>query len=350
MLDRNIQLIHLQLTRNCNLRCSFCGQWGEKGYMKSGSHTELSTDEWLQVIEQAKTYREESGVSPQFILWGGEPLISKSFIPVARKLKEYEFATALITNGILLKEFAGVINNTIDTVYVSLDGPQEIHEKIRGKDGIFTEILAGIAALDKEKVELVNLFTLCEQNYRYAAEFPFFLEKLGFDKVLFQPLIYCSPRQAGEYQTWLESFEQKAETVDAWISTSFGEWIEALPEVINNVKSGKYKIAVELYPYELNENNIKQWFNPTINLKQNDDSCLMPYRHLHINADGKSHFCVDFSDFSLGNIRSNRLQQLFFSETADKFRAEYRKCNTLCGRCPWYYNKSLTIDKGKPHV
>ncbi len=349
MLRPELRLIHLQLTLNCNLRCAFCGQWGKYGYMKKAGLSELSTEDWLKVIDQASDYRAATGIAPEFILWGGEPLVSPAFVPVAERLRQYGFTTALVTNGVLLKDFAAVINRTVDTVYVSLDGPPEIHENIRGRAGIFEQIMAGVELLDKSRLSLVNLFTLCEQNYHIAAEFPFMLGKAGFKKMLIQNLIHTSPRRATAYRQWLAgSFQQEASNLDSWVNDHFGDWINALPEVIRTIQSrsaaGEYPLAVELYPGELNADNLTGWFDPEIELKQNPAPCAMPYRHLHINPDGESHFCVDFNDFSLGNIR-NGLRELFFGEKAARFRAEYGTCNKLCARCPWYYNRSLTIDK-----
>ena len=29
-----LQLVHFQITRSCNLRCWFCGQWGKQGFLR----------------------------------------------------------------------------------------------------------------------------------------------------------------------------------------------------------------------------------------------------------------------------------------------------------------------------
>lgn len=338
-MKEKLSLIHLQLTRLCNLRCSFCGQW-RTGANMSSSNSEMTTSDWLRLIYQIK----ESGGNPQFILWGGEPLISAAFVPVARKLKEYGFTTALVTNGVKLGKFAEVINETINTVYVSLDGPRKIHERIRMKKGIFPQIISGIKKLNKTQIELVCLFTLCEENFRFAPDFPILLEELGFNKVIFQPLIFCSPEQGKQYRNWLAGFNQPAGGIAAWETDHFGDWTNNLPAMLKELRRRKYKIGVELYPYELNADNIIKWFSPEYHFKTVDAPCLMPYRHLHINADGETHFCVDFNDFSLGNVQKSNPVELFMNETAEKFRSEFRTCNPLCGRCPWYYNQTLNID------
>ena len=226
MITLELRLIHLQLTKQCNLRCSFCGQWGEHGYMKGRSESDLSTEEWLSVVDQVEANARETGVMPEFILWGGEPLASPAFPSVSAALREKGFTTALVTNGVLLEKHLPTINLNIDSVYVSLDGPPEVHERVRGTQGIFPRIERGLAGLDPHKVKKVCLFTLCGENWQEAVEFPHLLGSLGFGRVIYQNLIYCTSRQAADYRRWMrESFDQGAPYLESWISDAPEEWV-----------------------------------------------------------------------------------------------------------------------------
>jgi MoaA/NifB/PqqE/SkfB family radical SAM enzyme len=345
-----LRLIHLQLTKNCNLRCSFCGQWGDQGYMKASTAEDVTTEQWLDVVAQAVTYRAETGISPQFILWGGEPLASPSFSAVSSALRDAGFTTALITNGVVIERNLEAINRNIDTVYVSLDGPPEVHERVRGAKGIFPRILRGLAGLDPA-VMRVCLFTLCGENYQEAVAFPFQLGPLGFNRVIYQNLIYCTSGQAADYRRWMhESFGQEAPRLTSWISDTPEPWMSELPRVASelqaNICAGVYPLEVQLKPGELNAENILHWYDSSLHLKKDRSPCLMPFRHLQINHDGIAHFCVDFNDFSLGNIKDQSLLDLFNNDRARRFREEGPTCNSLCARCPWYYNDSLKVDGG----
>jgi MoaA/NifB/PqqE/SkfB family radical SAM enzyme len=354
MIAPELRLIHLQLTKNCNLRCSFCGQWGDHGYMKKSTVEDLTTEQWLDVVEQAVTYRKETGIAPEFILWGGEPLASPSFPTVSAALRDAGFTTALITNGVLIERNLEAINRNIDTVYVSLDGPMEVHERIRGARGIIPRIERGLAGIDRH-IMRVCLFTLCSENYREAVAFPHRLGPLGFDRVIFQNLIYCTSGQATDYRRWLrESFEQEAPRLTSWISDTPEPWMSELPGVVaeleSNIKAGIYPLEVRLFPDEVNAANIPQWYDSSIHLKKDRSPCRMPFRHLQINHDGIAHFCVDFNDFSLGNIKDQSLLGLFNNDRARRFREEGPTCNSLCARCPWYYNDTLKVDGTPTHT
>ena len=330
-----LKLVHLQLTLRCNLNCSFCGQWGENGYMLGKSAKEMPLANWLKVIDEIK----QNENNPEFIIWGGEPLVSENFEPVVKALKQNNFRVSVVSNGVLLSKFADVINEYVDKLFISLDGPAQVHEKIRARKGIFQLIVKGIEKLNSSKVELINLLTICEANINEITNFPTELFKLGFSEIIYQNLIYCSSNQAKEYKKWmLEDFGIKAEKINSWITDNFCDWIQKLPEKVAELK----KLKVTLFPFELNSSNILDWFDIDKPLKDTNETCAMPYRHLHINPDGNAHFCVDFNDFTLGNVMEDGVYDLFTSSKAEKFR-KTTDCgkNPLCKRCPWFYNKSI---------
>ena len=334
-----LKSVHLQLTLRCNLKCKFCGQWGENGFMHKKEPVEMPLENWLEVIKEIK----QQGDSPEFIIWGGEPLVLANFKSVVEALKANDFKVSVVTNGVLLSDNVEVVNECVDTLFVSLDGPKKVHEKIRNNQGIYRKILEGIDKVDKSKVELVDLLTICEENIDVITMYPYELAELGFASTIYQNLIYCDSRQAWSYKRWLRNnWNQKAEKVDSWVIDNFGKWINKLPEQIAEIEKRQYPIKVELFPYELNSKNILDWFDISRDIKDETERCIMPYRHLHITPEGNTHFCVDFNDFSLGNLTAAGIYDLFYSKAAYKFR-EAVNCgqNPLCKRCPWFYNKTL---------
>jgi MoaA/NifB/PqqE/SkfB family radical SAM enzyme len=181
--------------------------------------------------------------------------------------------------------------------------------------------------------------TICEENIDELVDFPTELNKIGFSKTIYQNLIYCSSTQAESYTQWLKKdFNQDTKKLASWVTDKFGEWINKLPAVIAEIENKQYPIEVELFPHELNSKNVLDWFNPEMELKDESIQRMMPYRHLHINPDGNAHFCVDFNDFTLGNVIEEGVYNLFHSKRAEKFRHGF---NPLCKRCPWFYNKSV---------
>jgi len=131
-----VEKIIFNLTYRCNLRCKMCLLWGDSGvYRNSGASLlkqELSLDELKLVIDDVLAYR------PDITLSGGEPLLHGSCLDLVRYCSEKGLRTHLITNGILVTNFAEeIVDSHLHNLNISLDGPPEINDEIRGIKGGF---------------------------------------------------------------------------------------------------------------------------------------------------------------------------------------------------------------------
>lgn len=93
----NMELAHLQLTWRCNLRCSFCGQWGKHGFAPEQTGRELETKEWFRAIDQINALNSKGSEKPAYIIWGGEPLLSPAFTSVVDYLSKCGCRSAIVT-------------------------------------------------------------------------------------------------------------------------------------------------------------------------------------------------------------------------------------------------------------
>ena len=141
-----------KLTYNCNLRCKMCPFW-----------TRPSQD---SSIEQEKAILKQiydSGVCA-IAFEGGEPLLRKDLAEILSFSRSLPLHTSLVTNGTLLEskidDIAPYINGAI---YVSLDGLEKTHDKIRGVNGCFRKAIRGIKA-SKEKVPVTINTTIMAEN------------------------------------------------------------------------------------------------------------------------------------------------------------------------------------------
>src|SRR5438874_8890171 len=86
--------VSLQLTYRCNLRCSFCGQWGETGQFK-----ELPAHQLRQVVPLTVLKRVISELPRTCFgayLWGGETLDYEDIIPLVRYIKQRGMTCAIV--------------------------------------------------------------------------------------------------------------------------------------------------------------------------------------------------------------------------------------------------------------
>ncbi len=64
----------------------------------------------------------------------GEPLMSPCFDEIASTLHERGYRVGIVTNGTLLDRHAETVPYCLDKIYVSVDGPEQLHDSIRGRE------------------------------------------------------------------------------------------------------------------------------------------------------------------------------------------------------------------------
>lgn len=132
----------LCLTYVCNLRCGFCRIWERR------PEGELSVEEWERVLDRA----------PRFAwidLTGGEPLLHPGFAEILAiaATKHRPLILHFPTNGSfpgrLLESIRGLKRprGTRLVVTVSVDGPPELHDRMRGVSGSFARAAESLRRL-----------------------------------------------------------------------------------------------------------------------------------------------------------------------------------------------------------
>jgi len=135
--------VSYNVTGRCNMRCVFCEWW-------KNDIPELSTKKALAAIDAVCSL----GV-PFFDLSGGEPLLRKDLIVLAKRVASHGCLVSMNTNGTLLDENnVAEVANVFDMVVVSLDGPKEVHDKIRGVLGTYDKADKAIGLLKAHGVKV----------------------------------------------------------------------------------------------------------------------------------------------------------------------------------------------------
>lgn len=148
----------LAVTYDCNFRCSYCF---EKELVKDSKEGSLRTisqymvDEFYAGISKIEPERK---LQRKYIdLFGGEPLLKENKDIIAyiiEKGREQGFAFTATTNGYDLDYFIDYLGEGyIESVQITIDGPQSIHDQRRihyTNAGTFDKIVANMKlALDK---------------------------------------------------------------------------------------------------------------------------------------------------------------------------------------------------------
>jgi len=164
VIKNRLSSITLQVTQQCNLRCEYCVY---SGSYKNRIHDDKSMS--FDIAKKGIDFLIESSSESNMLnigFYGGEPLLRPDFII---QCVEYAKEQAegrniffnMTTNGTLLKgKIADYMAENDIHILVSLDGPEEIHDKNRkfasnGK-GTFKVIMENIAELKKKHPEYVK--------------------------------------------------------------------------------------------------------------------------------------------------------------------------------------------------
>lgn len=131
-----LPVLVLEPHSRCNCRCVMCDIW------KSTAAEQITAAE----LERHVGDIEQLGVE-WAVFSGGEPLMHPDLFRLACLLRARGVRTTILSTGLLLERHAAQIVTLIDDVIVSLDGPQPVHDQVRGISGAFQHLAAGVSAL-----------------------------------------------------------------------------------------------------------------------------------------------------------------------------------------------------------
>ena len=149
----------LAVTYRCNARCVMCGIW------KSDPCSEMP----------AETYRKLPRTLRDINLSGGEPFLRDDLAAIhasARKACPHA-RTIISTNGLLTRRIVSCVREIARIepavgIAVSLDGPEELHDDMRGVRGAFKHATATVRALqDAGFTNIRFAFTATPINFEH---------------------------------------------------------------------------------------------------------------------------------------------------------------------------------------
>jgi radical SAM protein with 4Fe4S-binding SPASM domain len=244
---------------------------------------------------------------------------------------------------------------------ISVDGPEAIHDEVRRVTGTFQRLKDGIARICAAEEETGNkigrsiCFTISRYNYRFLGAMPEVARSLGIGSIAIVPYYYFPDSTGARYEQELHSLGCEAFSWAGFHHEDSGVEVEEFIRQLHQYRDSLGE--VQSYPYmPLNEDEYRAWFaGPQIPV--GPQYCLNVERLIDIQPDGSANFCVDFVDYSFGNVREASLEELWNGERAERFRT-YRRRQPLavCYRCgakymsnPWA-EYSLTAEQPPPPI
>jgi len=161
------------VTYRCNARCAMCGIW------KSPPTKELPPE----------AYRKLPAGLRDLNLTGGEPFL-RDDLPEIHAMATAacpQVRTVVSTNGILTERILAQVSRMARTepdlgIAVSIDGPREVHDRIRGVTGAYDRAMDTVRALKARGIRNLRLaFTATRENLEFLGETYRLAQDLGVE-------------------------------------------------------------------------------------------------------------------------------------------------------------------------
>ena len=313
----SLPILLLNVHEQCNCRCMMCDIWKRKDGKE------------LDLVALAR-HREsilELGVQ-DVVLTGGEALLHHNFDALCGFLRECGVRITLLTTGLLLSKQAAAVAAGVDEIIVSLDGPEETHDRVRRVKGAYRLIGDGIQAIRqiKAKMPVHGRSTVQKANHHLLRQTVAGARVLSLDSISFLAADVTSQAFNREL-VWPGERQDQIVLTRKEIQTLEGEVESLILENADDIRSkyiveseGKLRRIVRRFKEQLGD------------LSPVAPQCNAPWISAVMEVDGSVRPC--FFHKSIGSTRTQTLEQVINSEEAQQFRASLNiDENAICQRC-----------------
>jgi selenobiotic family peptide radical SAM maturase len=318
-LSADIFTLQWHITQACDLHCKHC-------YDRS-DRLPLPYDTALAILDDFYDFCHKMHVRGQVTFTGGNPLLYPNFTDIYREASEHGFGVAILGNPTPMQKIENLLDIEKPLYFqISLEGLEEHNDNIRGK-GHFQRSLVFLDQLRERGIYTMVMLTLSRDNIHQVLP----LADLLKDRTDFFTFNRLSTVGEGakllmasseDFQSFLREYE----------AASRQNSILGLKDNLINII--------------LKEKNMDLFGGCT------GYGCGAAFNFIALLADGEVHACRKFPS-PIGNIRQNRLIDIYQSELARKYRNGSTAChdcsvNVVCRGClAIVYSHGLDVFKDK---
>ncbi len=347
---RELGLMYFRLTPLCNLRCVMCGQRGDKGVLK-GAYAAEEAKKIVPLETYKRLVDEIKHKKPTVYLWGGEPFLYPDLFPLVEYMMKSGLVVSVNTNGTFLAQKAQeIVRARWHGLFVSLDGFEETNDRIRGT-GSYKRVIEGFEAINREKERQGSklphmgiVTTVNKLNYRDLYRLAEAANNFKLSWHIFNLGTYTNPAIIEEQKAFMRRELETEITCLQAFDTGYNEGIDGheLYSILERIHSMKTDHPIVTVP-ALNPEKIHTYYaDLEVPVRTH---CSVPWSQANIDYDGDVHFCADYPDYVLGNIKEQPFFEIYNGNRAIRFREALKespngifpgclRCyqNMLCGK------------------
>jgi radical SAM protein with 4Fe4S-binding SPASM domain len=333
------RMITFMMTYRCNLRCTMCWQWGEQGLFHS-----LGREHEIQQLDLATLRAVIDDVAPDgtgVFLWGGEPFLHRDLMPFVAYVKSKGLYCSINTNGTTLPRDASRLAALgVDAIMVSVDGPREVHDRIRGMAGSFQRIADGVAAVraargaGAARPEIVVNTTISPGNQDALLATYDTVEAMGADRMILSQLWFTTERIGKANEAYFrEKFDAHAGSWRGFVMDVSVLDAEAIAAQMTAMTRRRSPMRLSFLP-DLHPGQVRDYYaRPEEAFGRS--RCFVPWLETEILPNGDVTPCSDRPDLIVGNVRRDRFRDIWNNGPYQAFRRAMREDGLFpyCSRC-----------------
>ncbi|HEB34599.1 MAG TPA: anaerobic sulfatase maturase [Candidatus Aminicenantes bacterium] len=321
--SREFQVFAKPIGSICNLDCHYCYYLKKEHLYPKGESFRMSDE----ILEEYIVQHIDASPDPEirFSWHGGEPTVLgldyfRKIVALQNKHQpsNQRIANGMQTNGILLDEdWCSFLAAEGFAVGLSLDGPQEMHDRYRvtkDKKTTHEQTMRGYKLLQQHKVYTDILCVVNAQNVQHPTEVYRFFKQINAQYISFLPLV----EPQADAEGGVSHITAPAEAWGIFLCTIFDEWKD------QDIGQIKVQIFEEAARTAFNQEHSLCIFRPTCG--------DIPV----IEHNGDFYSCDHFVDAEhcLGNIQETPLVELLESPAQRAFgNAKMETLPRYCQEC-----------------
>jgi MoaA/NifB/PqqE/SkfB family radical SAM enzyme len=243
--------------------------------------------------------------------------------------------TSVTTNAYNLRSMAALLEEGgLNELYISLDGPPDVHNYIRGRNNSFEKAVEGIDyLLSRPKHPAISVFCVITQwNTGRLAEFLDYFKNKNLSQVGFMHTNYTTPEIAEHHNLLFGNLYPATSSND--VNTEDYNLDELWSE-IKRIRSASYKFKITFSPDISDRSTLEKFYrepNKMIGNRCRDilNAIMIKSNGDAIPAHGRCY------NLKIGNLYSENLKEIWNSAVVSKFRRDVSRQGGLlpaCSRC-----------------
>lgn len=338
----------IKLTNACNLRCKMCGQPREgnpAGSIKYAPEAffrqTVAIERYLRLLDEVSAFR------PNIYLWGGEPFLYPDIFTLIRHAKKNRLVCQINSNGMYSKKYSRqIVESGLDDIIISIDGPAQVHDQVRGLAGTFKLVEAGIRALQEEKARqkvskpVIRIRgTISPENFAHIYSLSEIAKGFSADSLNFN-WTWFTTRETGEAHQRLmkQLFDIEATSwrpfeTDVIMDPEKRRQFDGIRNELTRLQNNQEEFLITMSPL-IKPDQVESYYTDIRNTFSSD-RCYSVWLKSYVLPNGDVTPCPDFPDFIAGNLLESSFMDIWNGAPYVRWRQELkkRKLFPICYRC-----------------